>query len=467
MLPTFSAMKYLVTCLCWLATGLVMPGQNLIPNPGFETTSACPNGSGQLELAIPWKNPNLKSPDLYQVCAGASCETAPFVCVPENWVGSQSPNSGQGYAGILLGAGNENREYIQVPLQQTLVAGQAYVLTYYVSLGDDYQRAIDRIGVYFSSEPVMADVLLPYAPQLLSPAGIFFTDKSGWAAVTDTLIADGGEAFMTIGNFFDEKHTNFMEGQGGNRASAYYYFDDMSLVATDLSQQIIGNTRICPGDSTTLRALYGTKFAWVDQKNKAEILSEEAGIVVAPARTTTYEVSGDWPTATITVRVMDVPMVDLGNDTLLCEGENLLLAAGTTGETYLWQDHSAGPTFSVTGEGRFWVDVGNECGTSSDSIFVEYEACNCAVYFPNAFTPNGDGVNDAFHSFSDCLFQTYELVIFNRWGEQVFASKDPQKGWDGQDRSDTAPTGVYLYRLKYSSGTGKEEIVSGAFSLLR
>jgi gliding motility-associated-like protein len=205
-------------------------GQNLILNPGFEDIFTCPDHSGQLTNAVSWINPNPKSPDLYHRCVGQDCVNLPFVCIPDNWVGNQSPFAGAAYAGLFVGGGNPNREYMQVPLQASLKPGETYVLTYRLSLADSYSHAIDRMGVYFSKEPVFGDGRLDLTPQSTSPPGVFLSDKTGWIEVQDTITADGGEAFLTIGNFYDEANTQFIDGLGGERASAYYYFDEFSLV---------------------------------------------------------------------------------------------------------------------------------------------------------------------------------------------------------------------------------------------
>jgi gliding motility-associated-like protein len=50
---------------------------------------------------------------------------------------------------------------------------------------------------------------------------------------------------------------------------------------------------------------------------------------------------------------------------------------------------------------------------------------------PNAFTPNGDGLNDLFKVVPDCEIETFELRIFNRWGVEVFSTDSPEEGWNG------------------------------------
>ena len=71
-----------------------------------------------------------------------------------------------------------------------------------------------------------------------------------------------------------------------------------------------------------------------------------------------------------------------------------------------------------------------------------------AVYVPNTFTPDGDGVNDLWRPMiKDQIFQDYELRLFDRWGQEIWVTTDPNEGWDGKLGGETAMTGVYAWRL--------------------
>ncbi len=73
----------------------------------------------------------------------------------------------------------------------------------------------------------------------------------------------------------------------------------------------------------------------------------------------------------------------------------------------------------------------------------------CAVYVPNAFTPNQDGDNDYFFPVSNCDYKSYDLEVYNRWGETVFRTNHPEVKWDGSARGTNCVDGVYYYRLAY------------------
>ncbi|MFW5658959.1 MAG: gliding motility-associated C-terminal domain-containing protein, partial [Bacteroidota bacterium] len=103
--------------------------------------------------------------------------------------------------------------------------------------------------------------------------------------------------------------------------------------------------------------------------------------------------------------------------------------------------------------------------TVSDSILVEtYQ--NTFLNIPNVFTPNGDGLNDEFEL--DLLGTTYTLVVYDRWGREVFAGNEEDENWNGRigNNGDHVPEGVYVYVLEYET-TRHEGKRSGTVTVLR
>ncbi len=87
--------------------------------------------------------------------------------------------------------------------------------------------------------------------------------------------------------------------------------------------------------------------------------------------------------------------------------------------------------------------IGNE-SPRSDSICVD----NCPLYeLPNVFTPNGDGINDLFHPFPYSYVEKIRIVIYDRWGREIFTTENPDINWDGnnQQSNKPCPDGVYYY----------------------
>ncbi|MEM7374062.1 MAG: gliding motility-associated C-terminal domain-containing protein [Bacteroidota bacterium] len=455
----------------WVGFMLIMihtNGQNLIPNPGFEELARCHLGPGTVSHAVPWYTPNQKSPDLYHTCVGRKCEDDPFVCVPENHYGYQEPKSGDGYAGIYVGYSDTVREYIGVPLVRPLTAGQTYVLTYYLNHADKSRIAIDRMGVHFTDTLLSGLNQLPAPPLLMTAPDLFLDNDEAWIQVRDTFMAAGGEAYMTIGNFFDkdESKSKLVQERGGG---PYYFFDDFKLVPIDKNLYIEGDTSICLGESTTLTALNGDSYEWKDSSNLWRSLSSSASLTVSPMETTTYVAYSGICATSITVYVHGPPSLNLQADTLLCEKESLALDVSSSAYQveYLWQDQSTEPTFLVTEAGDYRVQLSNMCGTVEGSLEVSYESCNCPINFPTAFSPNQDGINDTFFPVYDCEFQTFQWSVFDRWGNLVFQTEDLQASWDGSFQGKQLPAGVYVCVLRYQSEETNRVALYGSVSLFR
>ena len=88
------------------------------------------------------------------------------------------------------------------------------------------------------------------------------------------------------------------------------------------------------------------------------------------------------------------------------------------------------------------------------------------VYVPNAFTPNGDGLNDLFFPVLRGV-KRYELQIFDRWGVLIFVSNDPELSWDGTLKGEPCPVAAYNYKLVLLNTSGEEKEYSGTVNLIR
>lgn len=97
--------------------------------------------------------------------------------------------------------------------------------------------------------------------------------------------------------------------------------------------------------------------------------------------------------------------------------------------------------------------------------FVEVKR-NVNVIVPNAFSPNGDGIND-FFNIQYRLLQTFHIKIFDRWGNQVYESSDMHFRWDGTQSGSPSPEGVYMYLISGTTTDGTPVETGGSFTLIR
>lgn len=126
--------------------------------------------------------------------------------------------------------------------------------------------------------------------------------------------------------------------------------------------------------------------------------------------------------------------------------------------------------------GNYQIEVTTNLGLPDQMIFckdiVVVDFCEPCFTFPNVFTPNQDGANDIFRPVSNCEVevQHYQLEIYNRWGNKVFETNNPQIGWDGFNGNKELASEVYAWVASFSFVNGVdvvEETMKGNVTLIR
>lgn len=127
-------------------------------------------------------------------------------------------------------------------------------------------------------------------------------------------------------------------------------------------------------------------------------------------------------------------------------------------------------TFPDTGVQKIELIVFHPSGCPDTAIQYIDVVPKATYFLPNAFTPNGDGKNDVFVGAGSLIgVKGFELTIWNRWGEMVFQTNDPQEGWNGRvNNSGTlSPNGVYPVIVKYIGPRGEPISLQGFATLIR
>lgn len=238
-------MKKLFIIITILTRGYLYSQTNLVPNPSFESFTACPNGTAsanQIENCDFWINPTSYSPDYFNAC---DTYTPGYYSnsVPLNLEGFQAARTGNAYAGVITQYGNgpNAREYIQSALTQSLLPGTSYFVSFYVSVGDSSPYSSNNVGAFFSDTPISSsnNNNLPYSPQISNnPISNPLTNKSNWTLVSGVFTATGGEKYITIGNFNDDASTNTFTFSGYTAQQiasnySYLYIDDVSVTLSN------------------------------------------------------------------------------------------------------------------------------------------------------------------------------------------------------------------------------------------
>jgi len=210
---------------------------NLVKNSSFEDTIMCPGSDCLIDPYVYyWHNPTTSSPDYYNGCVpyGSGCS------VPLNGGMFQYAKSGNAYCGIFaFDQQNLNeREYIQGQLIDSLISGKTYSVSFFANLANLSKYSISNLGAYFSNTAISATggQNLPFLPQVVNPSGIQLSDTVTWLSINGSFIANGGEKYITIGNFNPDSNTDTLLFNGspfGTAKIAYYYIDEVSVICVD------------------------------------------------------------------------------------------------------------------------------------------------------------------------------------------------------------------------------------------
>lgn len=133
----------------------------------------------------------------------------------------------------------------------------------------------------------------------------------------------------------------------------------------------------------------------------------------------------------ILINAIALPEFDLGDDVVVCDDVDFGLSVPELEQNeYLWSTGDNTPDISITTSGLYHLAVENLCGLVEDSVYVTVQECTSSVYVPNSFTPNEDGVNDVWQP---SVYNTlsYEVFVFDRWGNELFYSNEPSAVWIG------------------------------------
>ena len=255
--------------------------------------------------------------------------------------------------------------------------------------------------------------------------------------------------------------------------------DEVSVHVIVPTAQASEGGSICRGNQFQVSATggdpNGSTFNWSPAPLVGQPTSGETYVIPYYTQTfTVYVTDSNGCTASdeLTVYVGQPPNVNAGPDRDVEWLDRVRLLGSTSGDIFWWTpaedltcSYCAMPEVLSAEPGWYVFHAldANGC-EGSDSTFLDVFY---PVFLPTSFTPNNDGINDAFFA-QGLRLQGYRLIVYNRWGEEVYFSEDAEEVWTGTSKSGThyCPDGVYIYSLRYEDQDGPH-LLHGRVTLIR
>lgn len=243
--------------------------------------------------------------------------------------------------------------------------------------------------------------------------------------------------------------------------------DDVATLTIDVIQELptalVPDTVLCFGTTVVLDGTSPgvTDYLWSTGETTPQITIDEGG---------TYFVEVFTPLCqgTDTVNVVEGTDPELSFELVACPSEPIWLTVPMAGQSYAWSTGGDEQTEYVIGDGVYVFSVIDFLGCPhTDTATVKPLTVDAQLFAPNAFTPDGDGVNDVF-AIAGYGEEAINLMIFDRWGEHLYTTTDLSKPWDGVYNGGLVKTDVYVYKLTYNShcDLNNEKTVIGHVSVL-
>jgi len=223
---------------------------------------------------------------------------------------------------------------------------------------------------------------------------------------------------------------------------------------------------LCYGTTRTLDAGQGfPDYLWNDGQHGETHTVSTTGLYWVQITGNDGCISQD--TVTIT-RIMPLPAAFLPQDTSLCSYEDITLTSTPGFQQYTWSTGESSPSLHVTRPGLYWLEVSDRYGCSGrDSILISPKECPYGFFMPSAFTPNQDGHNDLCRPLLYGRIGSYTFAVYNRWGQKIFETSDPTRGWDGYVQGNPAEAGAFVWTCSYKLGNSPEQHAKGVVMLVR
>lgn len=356
----------------------------------------------------------------------------------------------------------------QVPFQLTSVQDDVVV---------PLSVAVNQTAILFNRSNVCTETISCEKPVISGPATIcigeeeviFTTNKAPDCTNTITWNIQPSESLSI--HVIDEKSIalRFKENWQGNlisRVEGRCALSDTLFVTAALPPTIdILSTdgtelSVCQRQNDTLYAAPGFKeYLWQDSSRKEFFSIQDTGLYWV--RVTDAMSCQAYDSIRITA-IHPAPASFLPADTSSCPGDPIEISSIASYDTYLWNTGSRFASIRTDHPGKYWLQVTDSNGCKGvDSILISTSDCSNTIYVPNAFSPDGNRINDHFKPIFKRPVRSYALNIYNRWGQLVFTSANPTIGWDGKVKGVVSRGVFYIWTCQYSFSDTDSKIAKG------
>lgn len=248
------------------------------------------------------------------------------------------------------------------------------------------------------------------------------------------------------------------------------------VLNNNLTMNSPSGASICPGNSFTPSVVSNaTTFSWTPTTGVSN--PAIANPVLSPTATITYTVTATLGTCSttrsLTVTVLPGVTVNAGPDAAIIAGDSYQMQGSGSAGTYLWTPSTGlssstilNPIASPATTTTYTLQVTNVQGCSATDAMVLTVIPYC-VKPMEAFTPNGDGINDRWLITNGNCLAKATASVFNRYGAKVFESQDYKNDWDGTYKGKPLPDGTYYFVISYQLINGKQVLLKGNVTILR
>ncbi len=324
-------------------------------------------------------------------------------------------------------------------------------------------------------------------PALITPSKITCIDQN--IEVNTTKLSGHTYTWLYNGNVIGSNFSTIIKARPDTNKYVVLVTDPRGCMSKD-SSYIVGipkpnpmlrDTTLCEGTEVTLNAnpgnlnnpaLYNILYKW--QHNGA-VISTESEYTTGQTGFHKVEITIDYCIAADSAEIRFNPSIKpfLPDEAVFCENDSSMLldasVAGLYGMSYEWSTGAKTKSILVSEPGVYFVKATNGFRCSLTDSIVIISNCGPNVYIPDAIHLGKDHKegDETFTIFGK-YFDNFAITVFNRWGEIIFYSDDPKKGWDGHYLGQPMPSGVYPYLITYiGTNDGKSYQKEGLVTIIR